>query len=152
MANLTTRGTWDPFAGFGDLMKWDPFKEAGYPVFQRYFERDAAPFVPRFEVRETKEALILKADVPGVKTEDIDVSIHGNVMTVAGKREQEKKTDDEQFHMVERSFGSFTRSFTVPDDIDSKKLEAELKDGVLTVTLPKGPEAKPTKVQIKASK
>jgi HSP20 family protein len=152
MANLTTRGNWDPFAGLTDLIRWDPFKEAGYPVFQRYFEREASPFVPRFEVRETKDALIVKADLPGVKTEDIDVSVHGNVLSVSGKREQEKKTDDEQFHMVERSFGSFTRSFTIPDDIDSKKLEAELKEGVLTVTLPKGPEAKPQKVQVKASR
>lgn len=152
MANLANRGTWDPFAGLTDLMRWDPFKEAGYPAFQRYFEREAAPFVPRFEVKETKDALLIKADMPGVKSEDVDVSVHGNVLTVSGKREQETKKDDEQYHMVERTFGSFTRSFTLPDDIDTKKLEAELKDGVLSLTLPKGPEAKPQKIQIKASK
>jgi HSP20 family protein len=133
-------------------MRWDPLSEGAYPVFQRYFQREAAPFVPRFEVKETKDALFIKADLPGVKSEDVDVSVHGNVLTVSGKREQENVKNDERYHMVERTFGSFTRSFTMPDDIDSKKLEAELKDGVLTLTLPKGPEAKPQKVQIKASK
>ena len=150
MANLARQGTWDPFAGLTDFMRWDPFREA---PLQRYFNREVMDaFVPRFEVRETKDSLVLKADLPGVKLGDIDVSMHGNVLTISGKREQEKTTDDEQFHMVERSFGSFTRSFTVPDDIDAKRLDAELKDGVLTLTLPKGPEAKPQRVQVKAGK
>src|SRR4051812_45319392 len=149
MANLTTRGSWDPFAGLTDIVRFDPFKEFGAP-FQRYFDRDAVAFAPRFEVKETKDALILKADVPGVRTEDLDVSIHGNVLSISGKREQELKNDEEQYHMVERSFGSFIRSFTLPEGIDAKGLEAELKDGVLTVTLPKGPEAKPQRIAVKA--
>ena len=143
MANLTTRGTWDPFAGL--------LAEYGFPV-PRYMEREAESFVPRFEVKETKEALILKADLPGVKTEDLDVSVQANVLSISGKREQEKKTEEEHFHMVERSFGSFTRSFTLPEAVDSKNLDAELKDGVLTVVLPKAPESKPQRVQIKAGK
>ncbi len=141
MANLTTRGTWDPFAGL--------LAEYGFPV-QRYTERQVEPFVPRFEVRETKEALVLKADLPGVKTEDLDVSVQANVLSISGKREQEKTTDDVHLHMVERSYGSFTRSFTLPEGVDSKSLDAELKDGVLTLTLPKIPEAKPQRIQIKA--
>jgi len=141
MANLTTRGTWDPFAGL--------LAEYGFPV-PRYTERQVETFVPRFEVRETKEALVLKADLPGVKSDDLDVSVQANVLSISGKREQEKTTEDEHVHMVERSYGSFTRSFTLPDGVDTKKLEAELKDGVLTLTLPKVPEAKPQRVQIKA--
>ena len=141
MANLTTRGTWDPFAGL--------LAEYGFPV-PRYDERRVEAFMPRFEVKETKEALVLKADLPGVKTDDLDVSVQANVLSISGKREQEATTNDEHVHMVERSFGSFTRSFTLPEAVDTKNLEAELKDGVLTVTLPKAPEAKPQRVQIKA--
>ncbi|MBK7863666.1 MAG: Hsp20/alpha crystallin family protein [Archangiaceae bacterium] len=143
MANLANRGTWDPFAGL--------LAEYGFPV-ARYVERELEAFTPRFEVKETKEALILKADLPGVKTDDLDVSVHSNVLSVSGRREQEAKKDDEHFHMVERSFGAFTRSFTLPETVDTKALDAELKDGVLTITLPKAPEAKPQRVQIKVSK
>ena len=144
MANLANRGTWDPFAGL--------LAEYGFPV-PRYLERERAEaFVPRFEVKETKEALVLKADLPGVKTEDLDVSVHGNVLSISGKREQEQTKDDETWHMVERTFGSFTRSFTLPDGIDHRQLDAELKDGVLRVVLPKAPEAKPHRVQIKTAK
>ena len=141
MANLANRGTWDPFAGL--------LAEYGFP-FTRYTEREVETFVPRFEVKETKDALVLKADLPGVKSEDIDVSVKGDLLTVSGKREQEKQTNEEHWHMVERSFGSFTRSFTLPEAVDTKALDAELKDGVLTLTLPKAPEAKPQRVQIKA--
>ena len=143
MANLTTRGTWDPFAGL--------LAEYGFPV-ARYNERQAEVFSPRFEVRETKEALVLKADLPGVKADDLDVSVQANVLSISGKRELERKTEDEHFHMSERTYGSFTRSFTLPEGVDSKNLDAELKDGVLTLTLPKAPEAKPQRVQIKAAK
>lgn len=143
MANLSTRNTWDPFAGL--------LAEYGFPV-ARYTERPVEIFAPRFEVRETKEALVLKADLPGVKTEDLDVSVQANVLSISGKREQERKTEDEHFHMTERSYGTFTRSFTLPEGVDTKSLDAELKDGVLTVTLPKAPEAKPQRVQIKAGK
>lgn len=148
MAILTTRNgavspSWDPFAGL--------LAEYGFPV-ARYSERQAEAFAPRFEVRETKEALVLKADMPGVKADDLDVSVQSNVLSISGKREQERTSEGEHFHMTERSYGSFTRSFTLPDGVDSKNLDAELKDGVLTLTLPKVPEAKPQKVQIKAGK
>jgi HSP20 family protein len=132
-------------------MSWEPFKELGVTGFPlpRYIEREADGFVPRFEVRENKEALVVKADLPGVRHEDLDVSVHGNVLTITGKREWQKQNDDEQVHMVERSFGTFSRSFTMPEGIDAKGLGAELKDGELTLTLPKVPEAKPQKVAIK---
>ena len=80
----------------------------------------------------------------------MDVSLSGNRLTVSGKREEEQRNEEENYFCCERSYGSFTRSFTLPDGIDTKKLDAELKDGVLTVTLPKAPEAKPQRVQIKA--
>ena len=143
MAALMTRGTWDPFAGL--------LAAYGFQV-PRYFEKQTEAFVPRFEVRENKDALILKADMPGIKSDNLDISVQANVLTISGNREQEAKTDNETFHMVERLFGSFTRSFTLPEAVDTKRLEAELKEGVLTVILPKAPEAKPTRVQIKSGK
>src|SRR5688572_19513481 len=127
MANLTRRGGWDPFASWSELARWDPFRD--FPM-GRMFERGYADFIPTFEVKETKDALIIVADVPGVKQEDIDVSLQGNLLTVSGKREEEKKRDEENYHMEERSFGSFTRSFTLPAGIDAGQLAAELDHGV----------------------
>jgi HSP20 family protein len=144
MANLSSRGTWDPFAGL--------LAEYGFPVPGYVERREVEAFVPRFEVKETKEALVLRADLPGVKADDLEVSVQANVLTVGGKREREQTREDERYHLVERTFGSFTRSFTLPEAVDTKALEAELKDGVLTLTLPKVPEAKPQRVQIKAGK
>ena len=144
MANLMNRGTWDPFAGL--------LAEYGFPVTSRYADRQLENFAPQFEVKETKDALIVKADMPGVKADDLDVSVQANVLSITGRREQERKTEEEHFHMTERSYGTFTRSFTLPDGVDSKNLDAELKDGVLTLTLPKAPEARPQRVQIKAGK
>jgi HSP20 family protein len=138
--------------GLSDLFRWDPFNDRSPTTFQRYYDTAERRFTPRFEVKETKDNLLLKADLPGVKTADLDVSIHGHVLTVSGKREQETVTEEEQVHFVERHFGSFSRAFTVPEGIDAKNLAAELRDGVLTVTLPKGPEAKPQKIEIKVSK
>jgi HSP20 family protein len=138
--------------GLSDLFRWDPFTDNPTTTFQRYYDTAERRFTPRFEVRETADALVLKADLPGVKTDDLDVEIHGNVLTVSGEREQDNVTDQEQVHFVERHFGSFSRAFTVPEGIDAKNLAAELRDGVLTVTLPKGPEAKPHKIEIKVSK
>ncbi|MBL8954922.1 MAG: Hsp20/alpha crystallin family protein [Myxococcaceae bacterium] len=138
-----TRGSWDPFAGL--------LADYGFPM-RRYVERQAEAFAPRFEVRETKDALVLKADLPGVKTEDLDVQVQNNVLSISGKREHEATKDEEHVHLYERSYGAFTRSFSLPDDVDTKNLDAELKDGVLTLKLPKVPEAQPQKVQIKVAK
>jgi len=148
MANLSRRGGWDPFASWSELGRWDPFRDF---LLGRMLERGGgyAEFIPTFEVKETKDALIIVADVPGVNKEDIDVSLQGNLLTVSGKREEETKRDEENYHMEERSFGSFTRSFTLPAGIDVGQLSAELDNGVLRVVIPKGPEAKSQKVQIK---
>jgi len=134
---------WDPFRAMRDMMRWDPFREMA-PMFGR-FEREWAP---AFEVRETKDSYVFKADLPGVKKEDIEVALSGNRLTVAGKRESEKETKDDTFYAFERSYGSFTRSFTLPDGIDRDHVKTELKDGVLTLAVPKMPEAQPKKIPI----
>ena len=102
-----------------------------------------------FEVKETKEGYLFKADVPGIKDNDLTINLSGNRLTVSGKREEEKKQETETYFSFERSYGSFTRSFTLPEGIDGDKVHANLKDGVLSILVPKKPEAQPKKVAIK---
>ncbi len=137
--------TWDPFRAMREMMSWDPFRElSAFPA------HDPATFAPSFEVKETKDSYLIKADVPGVKEADLELQLVKNRLTIQGKREAEKEDKGETFYTYERSYGSFARSFTLPDGIDSEHLKAELKDGVLTVVLPKSPEVKPKKIALTA--
>ena len=102
-----------------------------------------------FEVKEDKEGYTLKADVPGVKESDLTINLTGTRISVSGKREEEKKQESESYIRYERSYGTFTRSFTLPDGIDGDKVQASLKDGVLSIFVPKKPELLPKKVSIK---
>ena len=137
---------WDPFRAIRDLMRLDPFREIA-PVVSahRLPELDAA-----FEVKETKDNYLYKADVPGIKESDLTINLTGNRLSVSGKREAEKHQEHETYFSYERSYGSFTRSFTLPEGIDGEKVSADLKDGVLTIAVPKVPQAQPKKVAIKA--
>jgi HSP20 family protein len=151
MANLIRReagtpslfeGRWDPFRVMREMLRWDPFVEA--------LPTEIEPtFVPRFEVKEAKEAYIFKADLPGVEEKDLDISLTGNRLTVNGKREAEKRTEEERYYAYERTYGSFTRSFTLPDGADAEHVKAELKNGVLTLVVPKVPEHQPKKIALR---
>ena len=135
---------WDPFRSMRELLRWDPFAE----LRPRLLEE--AGFSAAFEVKETKDAFVFRGDIPGMKAEDVDVKITQNRLTVSGKREAEKSEKGDTFYAYERSYGSFVRSFTLPEGVDSDKIEAALENGVLTVTLPKKPEVKPKQVDVKA--
>jgi HSP20 family protein len=146
--NENTMAEWNPFRSMRDLLRWDPFREMS-PLWERYeqqLQRDA--WLPDFEVRETNDSYVFKADVPGVKKEDIDVSLSGNRLQVTGKREAEKETKEDTFYAYERSYGSFTRAFALPADIDADHVRTELKDGVLTLAIPKKVEAQAKKIPI----
>jgi HSP20 family protein len=137
---------WDPLGVFREFMRWDPFREiAPMTTMDRLSEFDAA-----FEVKETKEGYLFKADVPGIKETDLTINMTGSRLTVSGKREEEKKQEHETYFSYERSYGSFTRSFTLPEGVDAEKVIANLKDGVLTILVPKTPETQPKKVAIKS--
>lgn len=136
---------WDPFRTMRDVLRWDPFSE----VTPRWFGEDLG-FSAAFEVKETKEGFVFKADLPGIKAEDLDVKLTQNRLTISGKREAEKTEKGDTFYTYERSYGSFTRAFTLPEGIEAEKIDADLKDGVLTVTLPKRPEAQPKQINVKA--
>lgn len=132
--------SWDPFRMMDTLLRWDPMRETAL------FRGDA--FVPRFDVKETKDAYVFRADLPGVKDSDVEISLTGSVLTVTGRREEERRDEGEQYHTIERSYGEFARSFSLPEGTDADNVKAELKEGVLTVHVPKKPEVQPRKISI----
>ena len=98
--------------------------------------RPTSAFAPTFEVKETDDAFVIKADLPGVDDKDLDVNLQNGVLTVAGHRDSEARKDDETYTLYERQYGSFTRSFSLPDMADSERIEAKLDAGVLTLVIP----------------
>src|SRR5579859_6609590 len=121
-----TTAEWDPVRAMRSLLRWDPFREMT-PMIP--MDEELA-FAPAFDVKETKTGFTLHADVPGMKEGDFEVSIAGNRLTVQGKREQEKKEESDTYYVYERNFGSFTRSFTLPDGTDAANVKADLANGV----------------------
>lgn len=136
---------WDPFKMMRDMMRWDPFREMA-PVG---LEPAKVNFWPDIDVKENGKEFVFKADLPGVAEKDVEVSLQGNRLTLTGKREEEKKEETETYFSCERSYGSFTRSFTLPAGTDADKVRADLKEGVLTIVVPKKPETQPKKIEIK---
>jgi HSP20 family protein len=135
---------WDPFRAMRELLRWEPFGET-LPSFRAF---EGAVFAPDFDVKETKEGFVFTADVPGVKEGDLDIRLTQNRLSISGKRETEKTEKGDQFYATERSYGSFTRAFTLPEGVQADKINAELKGGVLTLMIPKNPEALPKKIEV----
>ncbi len=135
----------EPFSLMRNLLRWDPTRD-----FAPFVE-GRATFVPAFDIRETTEGYVFTADLPGVKQEDLDIGLAGNRLTVAGKREAERRVEQETWFVAERSHGSFTRTFALPEGVDTSSVTADLKDGVLTLTVPKAAEVKPRKVEIRTT-
>jgi HSP20 family protein len=100
------------------------------------------------EVRETKDAFVFEADLPGVGADDIEIQLHGNRLTISGKREQEMENRDDRYYAYERSYGTFQRVFTLPEQADTEHIRSQLDNGVLTLVIPKKPGAQPRKIQI----
>jgi len=141
LALRTTNGRYtDPFHVARELLAWDPFVRSGRP---------ATAFAPAFEVKETVDAFVVKADLPGVNDTDLDIAVHDNILTVSGTRQAEDRKDTENYALYERQFGSFSRSFSLPDIADGDRIEAKLDHGVLTLTIAKKAEAKPRKIAVK---
>ena len=129
----------DPFQLARELFAWDPFSSG----------RQVSAYVPPFEVKETQEAFVVKADVPGVAEADLDIAVHNNVLTISGTRQSEERKEGDAFALYERQYGSFSRSFALPDTADGERVEAKLDSGVLTLTIWKRAEAKPRKIALK---
>jgi len=110
--------------------------------------RTSRPWSPAVDILETENELVVKADLPDVQLEDIDVRVENGTLSLKGERKFEKDFAGKGYHRIERSYGSFVRSFTVPSSVDTEKVSADYKNGVLTVTLPKKEAAKPKQVKV----
>jgi HSP20 family protein len=135
---------WEPLRAMRDLLRWDPFREMApaMPAFDRM------SFNPTFDVTETKDGYTFKADVPGVKKEEIEITTAGNRLQITGKRDSEHEAKTDTVYTYERQYGSFARSFTLPDGADVEHAKSELKDGVLTLVIPKKAGAQAKKIAI----
>lgn len=143
--------TWTPFR---DLMNMQ--REIGR-VFDSLFtdvEGDgnfAMQWTPRVDVMEHADSFVIKAELPGVNRNDVKITLHESILTIKGEKKQEKEEKDNGSHRVERSYGSFERSFTLPTGVKNDKIDATYKDGVLVITLPKVEAAKPKEIEVKVS-
>lgn len=132
------------FRSLRHLLQWDPFSGASWLT-----PSNETHFAPAFEVKETRDAFIFKADLPGVELEQVDVKLTDQRLTISGRREAESQERGETYYAYERSYGAFSRSFTLPRTIDGERIDAKLAAGVLTVVVPKRADAQPRKVEIK---
>ena len=110
--------------------------------------RVSRPWSPAVDILETENELVLKADLPDVPLEDIDVQVENETLSIKGERRFEQNTDEKGYHRIERAYGSFMRSFSVPATVDTERVSADYKNGVLTVTLPKKEAARPKQVKV----
>lgn len=134
------------FRTMRELMGWDPFAEMVPSI--PHVSAFAPSFDVSFDVKETSDGYVFKADVPGVKESDLSVTLTGNRLSISGQRESERKESTDTYYMYERSYGDFSRTFTLPEGVDSSGVIADLKDGVLTVSVKKSPQAQAKKIAI----
>lgn len=123
-------------------------------IFNQMFNRDFGQegiAAPSMDISETEDAYRATLELPGVKTDDIDIQVNGNVLTVTGESKNESEEEGRKFHRVERSYGSFSRTMTLPCEINEADVNAKLEGGVLTIDLPKAEEAKPSKIPVQGS-
>ncbi len=139
---LTTRRDIDPFRMMRDMMRWDPFRDIGA------WEPRARGYAPSFDVRETRDAYLFEADVPGLREEDIEVSLTGNRLNVSGNRTYESREEADNYYTCERSYGQFSRAFTLPEGCNTDNVKANLDNGVLTIQVTKRPEVQAKKVAL----
>jgi HSP20 family protein len=137
----------EPFPGLSTLQ--DQFNRLFGESFRNQGEESAlTTWAPAVDIYETPNELVVKADLPDVNEKDIDVRVENNLLTIRGERKFEKSVSKENFLRVERTYGSFSRSFSLPNTVNAEAIGAEYKDGVLTVTLPKREESKPRQVKV----
>jgi HSP20 family protein len=135
------------------LMRPEPFSQEVNRLFNTLFdagESAAQRWVPAMDLTEADDHFVLKADLPGLGEEDVSIEIQDNTLTISGERREEQEQRDRGWYRVERQFGRFSRSLTLPEGVDSEAVAAEFDRGVLTVRIPKPEQRKPRRVQIKA--
>ena len=143
------------------ITRWDPFREAVAlqhrvnSLFRTLNEDEspvaAASFVPAVDIYEDAQKLVLKLEVPGIDEKDLDVRVEDDTLTVRGERKFEAEEKEQNFHRIERSYGSFFRAFTLPSTVNTEAIDAKYNAGVLKLELKKKPEAQPKQIQIKVA-
>ena len=140
------------------LLKYNPFTDENpsLRVFEDAVNRlwnepGTRPWTPPVDIVETENELVLKADVPNVVLKDIDIRLENNTLTIKGERKFEEAKNSKGYHRIERSYGAFARSFALPETIETERVSADYKDGVLTITLPKKEVAKPRTIKVEVS-
>lgn len=155
MSNLTVRrdggqpvpsAEWDPLRVMREMVRWDPFREMMPAIFA-----EPTGFYPAFDIKETKDAFLFRADMPGVKEADLDVTVEGARLRVSGKRETDHQEKTDTYYAYERSYGEFVRTFNLPQNADPKSVRAELTEGVLTITFGKIAESQAQRVPVQAA-
>ena len=145
-----------------EMTPWKPFRELERMrremdrLWDSFFEgrpgkkvEEVAEWSPTLDVSETKNDLVVKAEIPGIDPKDIDISLANEMLTIKGEKKQEKEEQEENYHLAERSYGSFARTIRLPREVQSDKISASYRNGILKVTLPKSEEAKKKEVKIK---
>jgi HSP20 family protein len=144
-----------------NIVRFDPFREMAalqervnraFGDMSRQYDDDLTTrgsWIPAVDIYQTdNHTLVLKVELPDVAREDIDLRVENNTLTITGQKQRDKAVKEEQYHRIERTFGSFSRTFTLPPTVDAGKIGAEFKNGVLTVTLPLREDAKPRQIQV----
>ena len=147
------------------IVRWEPFRDlvTAQRDFDRLFrgafssqlgetELSTRSWAPPVDIYETEDAIVLKAELPGADPKDVEVRVEDNTLYLKGERKFEKEVKEQNYHRVERSYGSFARSFSLPNSISTDQVKAEFKDGLLTLTMPKREEAKPKTIKIDVTK
>jgi HSP20 family protein len=136
----------------GDLARLHGEMDDLFDGFFRGLDRPFAGYKawPAIDVAEEEDAIVVRAEVPGCKADDIDISVHGSVLTISGEKKLSEEKKEKGYYHVESTYGSFRREVTLPTDVNQSKVDASYKDGVLSITLPKAEKAKSIKVKIKA--
>jgi HSP20 family protein len=137
----------EPFRGVSTL------QEQINRLFNEAFDRSSeegslTTWAPAVDIFETAQELVVKADLPGVKPEDLDIRVENNILTIRGERKFEKEVSEDKYLRVERAYGSFNRSFALANTVNTEAIKADYKDGVLTLTMPKREEAKPKQIKV----
>jgi HSP20 family protein len=152
------------------LIRWNPARElATWPselwnmqreinrLFDNFFRggmQDDGSFglsswTPAVDIAEHDNEFVVKVELPGVSKDDVKITLESNILTIRGEKKQDRETKEENYHRLERMYGSFQRSFTLPSTVRSDKIDATFKDGILTITLPKAEEARPKQIEVK---
>jgi HSP20 family protein len=133
--------------------RWEDFFDRPFlPMMRRVFSDNTGEWSPNIDVMEKNDKYLIKAELPGVKEEDVEISLTGDMLTISGEKTEESEEERKGYYYAESSYGAFSRSITIPSSVDPEKIEANFSNGVLEVNLPKTPETKPKKVRISSKK